>query len=231
MKSPFKKLVEPYQSSEPLTPYQKAQQEWDNRIGSARVQAKNWRITALSLLLITALASATTIVVLLTQKDRIFIAQVTDSGAVVNVAPLLVKYHPTLAQKEYFVAHFIELIRTLPLDPVLAKHNWLSAYNFLTPRTAAILNEYFRTNNPVTLLGKSTITPKISTIHPLGQKTLQVSWTETTINLNGQTEGEKHYSGVFTLEMKQPKTQAEILQNPLGIYLTDFHIALQESST
>ena len=28
---------------EPETPYQKAAQVWDERIGSARVQAKNWR--------------------------------------------------------------------------------------------------------------------------------------------------------------------------------------------
>ena len=29
---------------EPETPYQKAGQVWDERIGSARVQAKNWRL-------------------------------------------------------------------------------------------------------------------------------------------------------------------------------------------
>ena len=29
---------------EPATPYQRAAQVWDERIGSARVQAKNWRI-------------------------------------------------------------------------------------------------------------------------------------------------------------------------------------------
>ena len=29
---------------EPETPYQRAAQVWDDRIGSARVQAKNWRL-------------------------------------------------------------------------------------------------------------------------------------------------------------------------------------------
>jgi type IV secretion system protein TrbF len=32
---------------EPETPYQKAAQVWDERIGSARVQARNWRLIAL----------------------------------------------------------------------------------------------------------------------------------------------------------------------------------------
>ena len=32
------------QTPEPTTPYQRAAQQWDDRIGSARVQAKNWRL-------------------------------------------------------------------------------------------------------------------------------------------------------------------------------------------
>ena len=32
------------QTAEPATPYQRAAQVWDDRIGSARVQAKNWRL-------------------------------------------------------------------------------------------------------------------------------------------------------------------------------------------
>ena len=31
---------------QPATPYQSAAQVWDERIGSARVQAKNWRLMA-----------------------------------------------------------------------------------------------------------------------------------------------------------------------------------------
>ena len=31
---------------EPETPYQRAAQAWDERIGSARVQARNWRLMA-----------------------------------------------------------------------------------------------------------------------------------------------------------------------------------------
>ena len=34
-------------SPKPVTPYQAPQQQWDERIGSARVQARNWRLMAL----------------------------------------------------------------------------------------------------------------------------------------------------------------------------------------
>ena len=38
----------------PVTPYQKAAQVWDERIGSARVQAKNWRLMAFGSLILSA---------------------------------------------------------------------------------------------------------------------------------------------------------------------------------
>src|ERR1700676_3262997 len=39
---------------EPETPFQKAAQVWDERIGSARVQARNWRLIAFGNLLLAA---------------------------------------------------------------------------------------------------------------------------------------------------------------------------------
>ena len=41
-------------SPEPETPYQKAAQVWDERIGTARAQAKNWRYMAFGSLILSA---------------------------------------------------------------------------------------------------------------------------------------------------------------------------------
>ena len=40
---------------QPATPYQSAAQVWDDRIGSARVQAKNWRLMAFGCLTLAVL--------------------------------------------------------------------------------------------------------------------------------------------------------------------------------
>ena len=43
----FRRAVQRYgRTPEPQTPYQRAAQLWDERIGSARVQARNWRLMA-----------------------------------------------------------------------------------------------------------------------------------------------------------------------------------------
>lgn len=223
MKNPFKKEIASYKGDEPLTPYQQAQQEWDTRIGTSRSQTKNWRICAFLSLLITLMIATVLIFVLKTSKEKIFIAEITKEGRVVNVAPLVVQYQPNEAQKEYFIARFIELTRSLTLDPVAVKQNWLNAYNFLSSRGAERLNTYIKQAIP--LLGKKTITIQILDMNQVSAATMHVRWTEIVTNTNGQEEDQKNYSGVFTLALKQPTTRDEILRNPLGIYIVDFNIS------
>lgn len=211
--------------TDPVTPYQRAQQEWDDQIGSARIQASNWRFMALVALLAVILLSIALLISVLQNHTKVFIAEINKEGHVVNVAPLQIAYQPSLAEKEYFIGNFIRLTRTLPLDPVLAKQNWLNSYQFLTSRGAVLLNEYFKQNNPVNLLGKQTITLEITDINPISANTLSVRWTETVVDNNGQKLGQKSLSGIFTLITKAPESQAIILNNPLGIYITDFHIS------
>jgi len=230
-KKPFSKETPSYKAAAPVTPYQKAKQEWDDRIGNAVVQAKNWRFVAILSLIVTAILLVMLIISLLMNQTSVFVAQVTKGGQVVNVAPLERTYEPTEAQKEYFISRFIELVREVPLDPVVAKKNWTSAYRFLTQRASAQLNTLFQKNNPVKLLGKETVTVKVTDVNPVSQNTYQVNWIETTVDSSGENKTQKTFSGVFTLMIKQPTTEQAILRNPLGVYITDFHISSRETNS
>src|SRR3546814_9975985 len=54
----FKRPIQRYGTTPvPVTPYQKAAQLWDERIGSARLQARNWRMMAFGSLALSALLS------------------------------------------------------------------------------------------------------------------------------------------------------------------------------
>ncbi len=228
MKNPFKREVSSYKYDVPATPFQRAQQEWDLRMGDARVQAKNWRIAAISALVAVVVIAMILLVVILGKREHIYIAEVTKEGRVVNVAPLLVKYQPTDAQKRYFLVHFLELTRGLQLDPVLAKKNWLEAYNFVDNHGAVRLNQFFREYNPIAKLGKETVSLQINDVNPLTDYTMHIDWSETTINTDGEVVARKYYSGVFTIAVKQPLRQQDILHNPLGIYVIDFNVTEKE---
>lgn len=229
MKKPFSTETPSYHESEPITPYQKAGQIWDDRIGSARVQAKNWRFIAMLSMLISLILLMMLIISLSLDQSKVYVAQVEKSGQVINVAPLMRNYTPTGAEQEYFLAYFIQLIRSVPLDPVVAKQNWMNAYQFLTQRASQQLNTLMREDNPLALLGKQTVTVKILDINALSDNTYHVDWLEKTVDASGQLVSTKNYSGTFTLINKMPSTQQEILQNPLGIYIVDFNLSTREN--
>ena len=48
-------------------------------------------------------------------------------------------------------------MRSLSIDPVVVRQNWLKAYNFVTDKAAVTLNEYARGNDPFAKVGRETV--------------------------------------------------------------------------
>ena len=227
-KKQFRQETTHYSGTETETPYTRARKEWDSRIGSARVQASNWRLVTFLALLVCIILAVLLYVSINMRKYVVYVAQVTKTGQIVNVSPLKVQYQPNQAQMEYFITHFIKLVRSLPLDPVVARKDWTTAYSFLTPRAAHELDRYMKKDNPIDELGKKTITVKIVDVNPLSDNSYQVDWQEVTTGADGQRQGTESYSGVFTAIIRQPSTQQQILVNPLGIYIDDFNVSVRD---
>lgn len=206
------------------TPYQKAKQEWDDRIGSSEVKAKNWMVSAILSLIVSCLVLLCFLINLFIHQDKIFVAEFSKEGRVINVLNLNKTYHPTIAQEEYFIGNFIKLIGNLSFDPVVTKRDWLTAYKFLTSSGAKKLSSYFKASNVVSCLGKKTRVVEILNIRKPGSNTFDASWTEESFDLNGQNIEKKNRHGTFTIVIKQPNRQDAILVNPLGIYIVDFNI-------
>src|SRR6201993_5040509 len=142
------------QTPAPATPYQRAGQLWDERIGSARVQAKNWRLAIFGMLgLSGGLAGG-----LLWQSARgtvtPWVVEIDKLGQAQAVAPAIADYRPTDPQIAWHLARFIEHVRSIPADPVIVRQNWLAAYDFITDKGAVALNDYARTSDPFGKVGK-----------------------------------------------------------------------------
>lgn len=225
----FNQATPQYKSPDAETPYMRARLEWSDRFGSLSAQASNWRLIAILSMMSVLVLLLLLGISLSINKNKVFVAEVANSGRVVNIVPLVTHYQPTKAQEEYFISHFIKLIRELPLDPVVAKQNWLAAYKFLTQNSSKILSNYLQKNNPVALLGKKTIVVNITDINPISNNTFQMDWAETTTDVSDQNTQQQKYSGVFTIAIKQPTSQKSILQNPLGLYIVDFNISRREA--
>jgi len=53
---------------------------------------------------------------------------------------------------------FVGLVRSLSIDPIVVRQNWLDAYDYTTDKGAAVLNDYARVNDPFARIGKESVT-------------------------------------------------------------------------
>jgi type IV secretion system protein VirB5 len=215
----FKRPAAHYgKSPEPETPYQKAAQVWDDRIGSARVQARNWRYMAFGSLILTAGFA----VALVWQSARgtvvPWVVQVDNLGQAQAVAPATADYRPTDPQIAWHLGRFIEQVRAIPADPIIVRQNWLRAYEWTTDRGAAALNDYARANDPFTRVGRQQIAVEVSSVIRASPDSFRVAWIERHYE-NGQLSTTERWTAILTIVIETPRDAERLRANPLGIYV------------
>ncbi len=202
----------------PETPYQRAAQVWDDRIGSARVQARNWRLMAFgSLILSAGLAGA---LVWQSASGSIvpWVVQVDKLGAAQAIAPATADYQPSDPQVAYYLARFIEQVRSIPADPIIVRQNWLRAYNFTTQAGALALNDYARANDPFANIGKQQVAVDVSSVIRASPTSFRIAWVERRYE-DGSLASTQRWTAIVTVVVQTPRTADALRKNPLGIYI------------
>lgn len=215
----FTRAVQRYgRTPEPVTPYQRAAQVWDERIGSARVQARNWRLMALGGLALCAALSGGLLWQSMQSRVVPYVVAVDRLGEARAVAPADTAYQPTDPEVAWFLGRFIAKLRSVSLDPVVMRQNWLSAYDFVTGRGARFLNDYARSANPFADVGARTVSVQVTSIVRASDRSFQVKWTETQYD-RGNRAGTAHWTGILSVVIRPPQTVETLRKNPLGLYV------------
>jgi type IV secretion system protein TrbF len=202
----------------PDTPYQRAGQAWDERIGSARVQARNWRLMAFGgLLLSCGLAGG-----LVWQSARgtvtPWVVQVDRLGQAQAVGPASAGYTPTDPQIAWHLARFIEDVRSVSADPVVMRKNWLEAYNYVTDKGALALDGYARADDPFAKLGKSQVAVDVSSVIRASPSSFRVAWSERRY-IDGQLAATERWTAILTVVLQLPTSADQLRKNPLGVFV------------
>ena len=200
------------------TPYQRAAQVWDDRIGSARVQAKNWRLMALVALGLCAALSAAYVWRSTQSMVTPYVIELDSSGEVRTVSATVANYEPTDAQIAYQLAGFIKNVRSVSIDPIVVRENWLEAYNYTTDKASLTLNDYARDNDPFSDVGKRSVSIDIASIVRSSDDSFDVRWRETTF-LSGVRQRQDTYTAVLSIIIDPPRDEATLHRNPLGVYV------------
>jgi type IV secretion system protein VirB5 len=215
----FKRPATHYgKSPQPETPYQRAAQVWDDRIGSARVQARNWRFMAFgSLALSMGLAAA--LVWQSTNGSIVpWVVQVDRLGQAQAVAPATADYQPNDPQIAFYLARFIEQVRSIPADAIIVRQNWLRAYDFTTQAGALALSDYARANDPFAKVGKQQVAVEVSSVIRASPSSFRIAWIERRYQ-DGALASTERWSAILTVTVQPPRDADTLRKNPLGIYV------------
>jgi type IV secretory pathway TrbF-like protein len=215
----FRRAVQRYgRTPEPVTPYQKAAQVWDERIGSARVQARSWRLIAFGTLFVSAGLSGGLLWQSLQSRVVPYVVEVDRLGEARAVSEAEKTYRPTDPQIAWHLARFIADVRSVSLDPVLMRDNWLSAYDFATDRGARFLSDYARSANPFAEVGTRTVSVQVTSVVRASDRSFQVKWIESAYE-RGSLAGTSHWTAILTIVVKPPASAESLRRNPLGLHV------------
>lgn len=204
---------------EPETPYQRAGQVWDDRLGAARAQAGAWRLMAFGCLVLAG--GSVAVVAWQAGQARItpWVVEVDRLGRAEAAGPATGAYRPTDPQIAWHLAQFIEDVRGLPADPVVLRAQWLRAYRYASGEGALALNDYARGADPFARLGKEQVTVAVESVVRASPDSFRVEWRESHFTA-GALAASEHWTAILGVELRPPRDPDGLRLNPLGLFVS-----------
>jgi type IV secretion system protein VirB5 len=208
--------------SYPESPYNRAREEWNDRTGALVRQARNWRAAfflqvGVTVILTAGLvhqASQSSIQPFLIEHDA-----ASGEAAGLGVIPAW-HYSPQENEYRHFLTAWLQMVRSVSIDPVVVKRNWLDAYRFTTQGAANELNDWAQKDERLARVGQETVSVEIVSINPIpGSRSYQIRWKESVRSIAGELKSERAMTGIFPVKLEPPNAHDEegLRVNPLGI--------------
>ena len=125
---------------------------------------------------------------------------------------------PSDAQIAFFLARFVRNVRSLPLDPIVARANWTDALGYVPDHGIRTLSEYARHADPIAKNGLQPVAVEVVSVVRASQISFEIRWKEETHS--GKIVRTERFTGVAEVALKPP---TDALRNPLGLYVNAFN--------
>jgi len=207
------------------TPFRRARQEWDNRIGSAVVQAKNWRLAFFMACSGLLLSLGGSIYISTLPRQIPFIIEVDRDGPALvrgEIGSEATRFTPTDLQVRHYVRTFVSAVRRVSTDAAVVKRDQTQAYSLVSERAHDQLRGYFRTvGDPVKRASAGAIQVEIPSAIKVTDSTWQLDWIERHWEPQRAEPKETRWRGLFRVQLRPPT--AVDPDNPIGLYIDEFH--------
>lgn len=198
------------------TPYQRAAQVWDERMGLSLAHARNWRRMAFASLGLAAFLGGGWWVEASRASVRPYIVEVASWGQTQKITALNGRYEPTEAQVSHTLASWVRSVRSKSIDPVVIRTNWLGAYDFVTPPAAAFLNGWAAEHDPFADVGREAVEVEVLNVVRRSPRSYDLQWRETRF-VDGQRASSERWRALITTRLEPPRSEAALMKNPLGL--------------
>lgn len=221
------KAIDLHEAYDSANPYAIGKKEYNDRYERLAKNAASWRRVAFLMLLMLAVSVATVLWMAQTVKVVPFIVQVDQHGYQMAVAPV----EPAAVTDDRIImariADFITNMRSIYADQTALLAMLTKTYDSIAQNSQAQmkLDEYYLDNNPLTKKDFVVDVTLQSVLRatPESNMTWQAEWSEKVYE-HEKYVGERFFKGMFVIEMNPPTEIKDIMRNPLGVFISDFHI-------
>jgi type IV secretory pathway TrbF-like protein len=205
-----------------LNPYVEARREWNDRYLDLVRARRWWQVAAVAELGLLGLLGGGLVALSLQHKTVPYVVEVDALGAATAIKPVDAAGRPTDDRiVRYQLAAFIRGARTVMTDRAAMKRTLEQVYAYARGPARTFLDDHYRANNPFEVANTYTVSPAVTSLLQVSERSWQVRWDEEQRGLDGTLLGRSHWEAVLTVETVPPTTADAIQVNPFGLYVTE----------
>ena len=212
-------------------PYLSARKEYSDRYGSAVKDAARWRQISI-LMVMLCIAFGVAMMWLASQNKVVpYIVQVDKHGYAVTIKSA---QEGSVADTRVVVAAlggFFINFKTVVTDVASQRRMLNDVYSYLAKNSSAetAVSQYYKEHNPFVATQDKreyTVQVEIRSIVRSGgdDKSWQILWTEEKVDQGAVIESSE-WRAIVSVAISPVRELAEVLKNPLGIYITEINMA------
>jgi len=179
---------------------------------------RNWQLAFAAAMLLAFLATGGMFSLATQSKVRPYIVEVDRLGNAVAFGPPEETALPSERLHRSLLALAVRNLRIKVTDPKAQEMLLLQGMGYLKGPALAYVQDWLRANNPYRHQRENRAV-EVQSVLRLSENTWQLQWVETIYDAD-QDDRRETWQAVASVALEPPTTNAEILDNPLGLYIS-----------